>query len=720
MYETQGLPSRHRESGVPAPHEADPFHVARVEEYKRHIEDIYSVSGDEETAVRLIEKIGRKLEADGPYKGAITYKVIHNAAENAFAAGTTVYIYSGLLAKLKSESQIAGVIAHEISHIEHGDTMQENNAKRTMGEELSRGRIEEYMADSIAHKLNDARYNPASYEAVLAHFAKNEWSTDFTHGSSGDRQSAYRAQLHVFDFETSAQVDVSEKPHEFSEEYLKPMQRLSKFEVLRESLEKTGKVAPESVELLATMRASSLMILWSEELSEVKDLKSTMTWEDYKRSYNGRQRGEKLNELKAHTRLTAAAARALSERIEARCPGLSSEEKTWLATLIYTQMGGEGLKELQEVAEFLAKKVPREFPLFEKDLLASVVGSAEDFIRFARFSTEYSSHAAEVGLVSKDEKYAGRIFDEGNPYDTSQKESFFFKVLRSIRAKDASLDIPAFLAQLEEAVKISDSTNTSGRAWFKDVTSKLFKMRVPALFAEFGRKLRSIKRIEKNALPDTLRLFVDRIAGEIARYAPLLRAAGAPHAEQELINDFDAVLRDTSHKLKLNWQVELMLRKGITASVIEKQQEQSDLFRSFSGIGTLTAEEQREFFSGLTVEMLGRIRSFAPLEEIFPDPNVRKAVFENLMSYMLEDYTPNEAELLSLRRLAETRAVTPALKEWKDGGKVGMTPQEHLEAGGFSLPIIRLLLALEVQSALAGGEVSEAILKRINVIWPKE
>jgi len=68
---------------------------------------------------RYVEQLGRKLAAVAPYnKYPFTFKVIRDKNINAFALpGGPVYVNTGTIEQATNESQLAGVIAHEIGHV---------------------------------------------------------------------------------------------------------------------------------------------------------------------------------------------------------------------------------------------------------------------------------------------------------------------------------------------------------------------------------------------------------------------------------------------------------------------------------------------------------------------------------------------------------------------------------------------------------------------------
>jgi len=65
------------------------------------------------------------VEAAQPMSYKFRFHVVKSPTLNAFAVpGGHIYLYSGLLLKARHEGEIAGVIAHELSHVKHRHTAQ--------------------------------------------------------------------------------------------------------------------------------------------------------------------------------------------------------------------------------------------------------------------------------------------------------------------------------------------------------------------------------------------------------------------------------------------------------------------------------------------------------------------------------------------------------------------------------------------------------------------
>ncbi|MBI2361694.1 MAG: M48 family metalloprotease [Deltaproteobacteria bacterium] len=68
---------------------------------------------------RYVDRIGRQLLSPmGPQPFDYRFFVVENSQLNAFAIpGGTIYVHSGLIEKVKSTDELAGVVGHEIVHI---------------------------------------------------------------------------------------------------------------------------------------------------------------------------------------------------------------------------------------------------------------------------------------------------------------------------------------------------------------------------------------------------------------------------------------------------------------------------------------------------------------------------------------------------------------------------------------------------------------------------
>ena len=96
---------------------------------------------DSDARVILVRKVGERLintfrerEKDKPWK--FSFDVIDDKTVNAFALpGGPMFVYTGLLSKLKTEDELAGVLGHELTHVrrEHWAYQYADSMKRSLG-----------------------------------------------------------------------------------------------------------------------------------------------------------------------------------------------------------------------------------------------------------------------------------------------------------------------------------------------------------------------------------------------------------------------------------------------------------------------------------------------------------------------------------------------------------------------------------------------------------
>jgi beta-barrel assembly-enhancing protease len=82
----------------------------------------------------LAQEIVASLPANEKPAYNFTYTLIDKDVENAFAVpGGYVYIYTGILKKMQDESELVGVLGHEITHVTHHHYRQQLAKQSTLG-----------------------------------------------------------------------------------------------------------------------------------------------------------------------------------------------------------------------------------------------------------------------------------------------------------------------------------------------------------------------------------------------------------------------------------------------------------------------------------------------------------------------------------------------------------------------------------------------------------
>jgi predicted Zn-dependent protease len=112
------------------------------------------------------EVVRRLVRAGNPRSFEYIVKIVDIAEENAFATvGGHVYITRGMLAQLNSETELAGVLAHEISHISHRHVAKQQT--RALGYQiLGLGAIA--LGATLGNPDNNLGQAPLGVSAALA------------------------------------------------------------------------------------------------------------------------------------------------------------------------------------------------------------------------------------------------------------------------------------------------------------------------------------------------------------------------------------------------------------------------------------------------------------------------------------------------------------------------------------------------------------------------
>jgi Zn-dependent protease with chaperone function len=87
-------------------------------EYAQEIEKQFKVVNNKELT-DYVNRIGKRLVERGGLQGyPFFFKVVHEDSINAFALpGGPMYVHTGLISAVDSEGELAGVLAHELSHV---------------------------------------------------------------------------------------------------------------------------------------------------------------------------------------------------------------------------------------------------------------------------------------------------------------------------------------------------------------------------------------------------------------------------------------------------------------------------------------------------------------------------------------------------------------------------------------------------------------------------
>jgi len=137
----------------------------------------------DQTVVDAVNRVGRRLvTAAGADPDAFHFFVVSEIQPNAFAIpGGYVFVFDGLLAKLSSEEELAGVLAHEIGHVTHNHFFKDDSKMTAMTLAtiaailLSRGSgaaASIALATNISAQLQFSRENEEEADASAVQYLK--------------------------------------------------------------------------------------------------------------------------------------------------------------------------------------------------------------------------------------------------------------------------------------------------------------------------------------------------------------------------------------------------------------------------------------------------------------------------------------------------------------------------------------------------------------------
>lgn len=186
--------------------------------------------------VRILRKVGRKLlsTADGskePWQ--YSFNVIDSKEVNAFALpGGPVFFYTGILDKMKTEDELAGVMAHELTHVrrEHWAYAYRDSQKRNLL--LNLGLIFARANQNVANIASIG--NNLLFELP---FSRSHESQSDTQGFDMMVQAGYNPEGMVDVFELLQREAKGGNPPEFFSSHPNDQNRINR---IKEMIEKRG------------------------------------------------------------------------------------------------------------------------------------------------------------------------------------------------------------------------------------------------------------------------------------------------------------------------------------------------------------------------------------------------------------------------------------------------------------------------------------------------
>ena len=110
-----------------------------------------------ENGLARVEKIGKALLTKNNLPTKVNFTVVETDEVNAFASGENeICVYTGLLKFVENDSELAGVIAHEMGHILNNHVAKQSIITSITSHMLSRANIQDKYKTglAIAHDLS--------------------------------------------------------------------------------------------------------------------------------------------------------------------------------------------------------------------------------------------------------------------------------------------------------------------------------------------------------------------------------------------------------------------------------------------------------------------------------------------------------------------------------------------------------------------------------------
>jgi len=148
----------------------------QTDQYRREQTWVHGLSSDR-YLIRYLEGIVARLQSQTGIQGKLRVSLIESdRVEAMVSGGDTVFVYRGLLHFLKSRSEVAGVLAHELAHLQNKDShtgyrMDNDGLKKGLAGKIIKGhqqRQNEFRADHAGMKIMaEAGFNPQGFVSFL-------------------------------------------------------------------------------------------------------------------------------------------------------------------------------------------------------------------------------------------------------------------------------------------------------------------------------------------------------------------------------------------------------------------------------------------------------------------------------------------------------------------------------------------------------------------------
>lgn len=192
--------------GVALPRDMDvsvPFDAARAHARADAIADLLTQAAVRPFALTVLRDGGTRTLRLAPVAACpAQVDLARSAQHNAYADGRHVFLTTGLVAKVRSDDELAFIVAHEMAHniLGHAAVMRGDTVKHGLGKALGHSgqvvRGVERAADALGGELMlDAGYDPVAGARILERLDGTDLGIGLfaTHDPSRERIAAMRA-----------------------------------------------------------------------------------------------------------------------------------------------------------------------------------------------------------------------------------------------------------------------------------------------------------------------------------------------------------------------------------------------------------------------------------------------------------------------------------------------------------------------------------------------
>src|SRR5947209_4365507 len=200
-----------------------------------------------------VNRIGQRLAANSGSQFQYRFKVVNASDINAFALpGGFVYVNRGVIDDARNEGEVAGVLAHEISHValRHGTHQASKAYLAQAGISILGGILGGHIGEGAAQIINTV--GGIGLNAVFLKYSRDLETQADVRGAQIMAASGYNPADMVAFFQTLERVDTSKKTNWMSD-HPAPPDRIARIEKEERMLRVNGS-APENVAELQSLQ----------------------------------------------------------------------------------------------------------------------------------------------------------------------------------------------------------------------------------------------------------------------------------------------------------------------------------------------------------------------------------------------------------------------------------------------------------------------------------